>query len=125
MKILIIDDDHSTTVTLKALLMSQEGFKIDIAYDGQDALKALKKKDYDLLILDVMMPTFSGRDFVQELNKDKKRKNIPIILASALPIKSKELEDTMHEFKSLANIKGILEKPFSIENILEKIEKIK
>jgi DNA-binding response OmpR family regulator len=124
MKILIIDDDISTTVTLKALLMSKDDFEVDTANSGEDALKILETTSYDLLILDVMMPGFSGRDFCQELSKDEKIKNIPIIIASALPIASKELEEMMIEFKSLANIKGVLEKPFPLEDLLEEIKKV-
>ncbi len=124
MKILIIDDDISSGVTLKALLMSQDGLEIDIANSGRDALKVLQNMNYSLLILDVMMPDFSGLDFCRELNKDEKIKNTPIILASALPIASKELADMMIEFKSLANIKGVLEKPFIMEKLLEEIKKI-
>ena len=124
MKILIIDDDISANTTLKALLMSQEGYEIDTAYDGKDGLaKMTAKPDYDLLILDVMMPDFSGIDVCREMSKNNKIKNIPILLASALPITSKELGELLNEFKSLCNIKGALEKPFVLEDLLVQIKK--
>jgi DNA-binding response OmpR family regulator len=124
MKILIIDDDISANTTLKALLMSQEGYEIDTAYSGKDGLaKMIAKPDYDLLILDVMMPDFSGIDVCREMSKNNKIKNIPILLASALPITSKELGELLNEFKSLCNIKGALEKPFVLEDLLVQIKK--
>lgn len=125
MKILIIDDDINSTVTLKALLMSQDGLEIDIAYNGRDGLEMMRKNDYGLLILDIMMPDFSGLDVCREMSKDEKIKSVPIILASALPISSIELKDMLNEFRALSDIRGIVEKPFSMENLLLELAKIK
>ncbi len=123
MKILIIDDDASAAVTLKALLMSQEGFEIDTAFSGQAGLDMMAASHYDLLILDVMMSDFSGIDVCRAMSKDEKLKHIPILLASALPIASKELEELLNEFKSLVPIKGALEKPFVLDDMLQQIKK--
>lgn len=125
MKILIIDDDIGSTVTLKALLISQDNLEIDIANSGRDGLKMLDEGGYGAIILDVMMPDFSGLDLCRELNKNDEYKNLPIILASALPINSKELEDMLTEFRSLCNIIGVLEKPFVMEELLKEINKIR
>lgn len=125
MKILIIDDDVSVATTLKALLMSQEGYEIDIAYDGRKGLEMMAANPaYNLLILDVMMPDFSGIDVCKAMSKDAKLKNIPVLLASALPITSKELSELMNQFKALNVVKGALEKPFVLENLLAEIKKI-
>lgn len=126
MKILIIDDDASAAITLKALLMSQEGYEIDIAYDGHKGLEAMSSANpaYDLLILDVMMPDFSGIDVCKAMAQNEKLKNIPVLLASALPITSKELGELMSEFNSLNVVKGALEKPFVLEDLLAKIKTI-
>jgi DNA-binding response OmpR family regulator len=126
MRILIIDDDVSTTTTLKALLLSREPFDIDVAYGAQEGFdKMLKNPLYDLIILDVMMPDVSGMDVCKAMNKNDKLKNIPVLLASALPITSKELHELLEEFKELAVIRGVLEKPFVIDDLLEKIKEIK
>lgn len=125
MKILIIDDDISANTTLKALLMSQEGYQIDTAYSGQEGLaKMTANPNYDLLILDVMMPDFSGIDVCKAMSQNETIKNIPILLASALPITSKELGELLNEFKTLSNIKGALEKPFILDDLLTQIKKI-
>lgn len=125
MKILIIDDDISANTTLKALLMSQAGYQIDTAYSGQDGLtKMIANPNYDLIILDVMMPDFSGIDVCKAMSQNETIKNIPILLASALPITSKELGELLNEFKTLSNIKGALEKPFVLDDLLTQIKKI-
>lgn len=124
MKILIIDDDVSAATTLKALLMSQEGFEIDTVFSGREGLEKMAlNSDYDLLILDVMMPDFSGIDVCKEMAKNDKFKKIPVLLASALPIASKELEELLNEFRAQVTIKGALEKPFVLEDLLVAIKK--
>jgi DNA-binding response OmpR family regulator len=125
MKILIIDDDVSATITLKALLMSQDNFEIDIANSGPDGLNKMRSSGpYQLLILDVMMPDFSGLDVCRAMKKEETLKNIPVILASALPISSLELKDMLDEFYSLCSIIGVVEKPFVMAKLLEAIRKL-
>ncbi len=125
MKILIIDDDVSVTVTLKALLMSQAGYEIDVAFSGQEGLKKMiASPDYDLLILDVMMMGFSGIDVCKAMAADEKIKKIPVLLASALPITSKELGGLLDEFKALKVVKGAIEKPFILDELLVEINRI-
>lgn len=125
MRILIIDDDVSAATTLKALLMSQENFEIDVSYAGREGLeKMIANPPYDLLILDIMMPDFSGIEVCRAMSVNEKLKNIPVMLASALPITSKELSDLLAEFKALNVVKGVLEKPFVVEELLAEIHRI-
>lgn len=125
MRILIIDDDVSAATTLKALLMSQDNFEIDVVYAGREGLnKMIANPPYDLLILDIMMPDFSGIEVCRAMSTNEKLKKIPVLLASALPITSKELGDLMEEFKALNVVKGALEKPFVIENLIAEIRRI-
>ena len=125
MRILIIDDDISAATTLKALLMSQENFEIDVSYAGREGLdKMIANPLYDVLILDIMMPDFSGIEVCRAMSANEKLKAIPVILASALPITSKELSDLMAEFKALNVVKGVIEKPFVIEDLLTEIHRI-
>ena len=125
MRILIIDDDISAATTLKALLMSQEAFEIDVVYAGREGLdKMIANPPYDLLILDIMMPDFSGIEVCRAMSANDKLKQIPVLLASALPITSKELSDLMEEFKALNVVQGVLEKPFVIEDLLAEIRRI-
>lgn len=124
MKLLIIDDDVSAATTIQALL-SQQGYTVDVAYSGQEGLsKMMADPSYSLLILDVMMPDFSGIDVCKAMAANDAIKNIPILLASALPITSKELEELLSEFKSLCVVKGALEKPFILEDLLTQIKQI-
>jgi DNA-binding response OmpR family regulator len=125
MKILIIDNDINTVTTLKALLMTQKDIEVDAAYGGQEGLnKMAADSKYDLVILDIMMPTVSGMDVCKAMSKDEKLKIIPVLLVSALPIASKELSELLEQFRETHVVQGILEKPFEIENLITEIRKI-
>lgn len=124
MKILIIDDDVSAATTLQALL-NQQGYSVEVAYNGQEGLsKMMADPTFKLLILDIMMPDFSGIDVCKAMSSNETIKNIPVLLASALPITSRELSELLSQFKSLANVKGALEKPFVFDDLITEIHKI-
>ncbi|MFA5184190.1 MAG: response regulator [Patescibacteria group bacterium] len=123
MKILIVDNDLSTVTTLKALLLGQENFQIDTAFGGQEGLdKMAASPDYDLVILDIMMPKVSGMDVCQAMVKDWKLRDIPVLLmSSALPIPPAEFHNSLEKFSGLSVVKGVLEKPFVIRDLLVQI----
>ena len=125
MKILIVDNDESTVTTLKALLSSQGAFQIDVAYGGQESLdKMAANPDYDLVLLDIMMPKISGMDVCQAMVKDWRLMNIPVLLmSSALPIPPEEFQQSLEKFSALSVVKGVLEKPFTSDNLLAQIHK--
>jgi two-component system alkaline phosphatase synthesis response regulator PhoP len=126
MKILIIDNDISTVTTLKALLLSQESFAIDTAYGGRDGLeKMAEHSDYDLVLLDIMMPEVSGMDVCQAMVKDWKMRDIPVLLmSSALPIPPEEFQESLEKFSALSVVKGVIEKPFVVGNLVAKMHEV-
>lgn len=125
MKILIVDNDVNTVTTIKAFLTTQPTLEVDTAYGGQEGLDKMSANPaYNLLILDIMMPTISGMDVCKAMSKDEKMKNIPVLLVSALPIASKELRELLEQFQETHVVKGVLEKPFSIDSLLEQVNSI-
>jgi CheY-like chemotaxis protein len=125
MKILIVDNDVSTVTTLQALLLSQGTFDIDAAYGGQEGLdKMMANPNYDLVLLDIMMPTVSGMDVCQAMMKDYRLREIPVLLmSSALPIPPSEFHQSLERFSALSVVKGVIEKPFVIGDLLAEINK--
>lgn len=77
--ILICDDDPVVHESLDIYFIS-DGYTTDHTYNGEDGLNQALKTDYDMIILDLMMPKFSGIDVCRELRKSK---NTPIIILSA------------------------------------------
>ncbi len=82
-KILIVDDDGNIRKLLKQEL-EYAGYITDEASDGLDALNKIKRKKYDLIILDVMMPGLSGFDVAKVLKNSPETMNIPIIILSVV-----------------------------------------
>ena len=67
--ILLAEDDKQTAGYVKEAL-ELEGMDVDVAYDGKMGLDQYKKKNYDLILLDLEMPKMSGKEFLKEVRKD-------------------------------------------------------
>ena len=78
-KILVVDDDESIA-ELVALYLNKECFRTQISYDGEDALKAFKEFEPDLVLLDIMLPGMDGYGVLREIRKESK---VPVIMLSA------------------------------------------
>lgn len=77
--VLVCDDDREIVEAIE-IYLSQEGYKVLKAYDGEEALKVLDREKVDLLIIDVMMPKLDG---IRAMLKIREKKNMPIIILSA------------------------------------------
>ncbi len=82
-KSVVVADDDPHIADLLADLLENEGYKVRVAYDGEEALAATLEERPDLLLSDVMMPCRSGLDVVQTLRTRKDLRDIPVILTSA------------------------------------------
>lgn len=80
--ILLVEDEQSI-VTLIKYNLEKEGFKVFCSETGEDALKIIKEKTPDLVILDWMLPDTSGIDVCRQIKIDKKLKNIPVLILTA------------------------------------------
>lgn len=79
-KILVIEDDpHVCSVLRKGL--EEEGYSIDIAMEGHEGIEIFFKLRYDLVILDIMLPTISG---LEVCSKIREKSNVPILMLTAL-----------------------------------------
>jgi len=78
-KILLVDDEKRV-VDLVKLYLEKEGYFVDTAYNGEQALKMIGEAEYNLLILDLMLPVVDGWTVAQEVRKDS---DVPIIMLTA------------------------------------------
>jgi len=79
--ILYVEDDAVTVAAYKNRL-EQEGFTVDVASDGIEALKSLYKSKPDLLLLDLMLPRLTGEDVLRFVFSDPRLSHIPVIILS-------------------------------------------
>ena len=89
-KVLIIDDEKSIARALM-LKLQKEGFKIDVAFSGKEALPLLTSRKYSLVLLDLIMPGVDGFKILEILKESKN--DTPVVILS-------NLSDTEHEKRS-------------------------
>lgn len=78
-KVLVVDDEQSITELIK-LDLEFEGYQIETAYDGREALEKVESFQPDLIILDIMLPHITGYEVCRKVNE---KYNIPVILLTA------------------------------------------
>lgn len=83
-KILIVDDDEATLSAL-ADLLELEGYRVEKARNGKEALEKLVSGEPGLVLLDLKMPVMDGWQFLAEREKDDSARQIPVVLLSGLP----------------------------------------
>ncbi|SCY02819.1 response regulator [Alkaliphilus peptidifermentans] len=81
-KVLIVEDEKNIILSLKMLLM-KEGYKIEVATNGIDAIKLAQEALPDLIFLDIVLPYVNGYLVCEALREDPNTKHIPIIFTSA------------------------------------------
>ena len=113
-KILAVDDELDVVLIVKTALQS-EGFEVDTANNGPDALMLAKEKHYDLILLDVMMPGMTGFEVLRALKQHDATATIPVIMLTGVSERSKIVE----AIKSGTNYYII--KPFDFDDLLAKV----
>ncbi|MGB8453310.1 MAG: response regulator transcription factor [Anaerocolumna sp.] len=78
-KVLVVDDEKLIVKGIRFSL-EQDGMEVDCAYDGEEALEAAKKKEYDVILLDVMLPKITGFEVCQQIREFS---SMPIIMLTA------------------------------------------
>ncbi len=114
LKILIVDDEENIREVLKEYA-TFEGYTVDECDNGMKAIAMAKDTDYDLIIMDVMMPKLDGFSTVKEIRKFK---NVPVIMVSARG----EEYDKLFGFE--IGIDDYVVKPFSPKEVMARINAI-
>jgi len=115
MRILIIEDEPKVVSFLKEGLI-EAGYEIDVAYDGQTGKSKAMTKQFDLVLLDIMIPLLNGVDLCKILHKAKP--DLPIIMLTALD----SVENKIQGFEAGAD--DYLVKPFEFIELLARIRAI-
>jgi DNA-binding response OmpR family regulator len=116
-RVLVVDDEEDVRNLVKVILEA-EGYSVDVTSNGEDAQKILKKKRFDLLILDVVMPQSDGLELCRKIRHDKKLRDTPVIMFSAL---GKGIRTMLSEDEK-AN--DYLDKPFEKKILVEMVNKL-
>ena len=116
MKILVIDDSQEIAEALKFWL-ENEGVTVEVITDGSTGLDMIRNKQFDLILLDVAMPDFTGLDVIDSLTNEGllESKNIIIFTASS--------DKNLFERLKNLGVKGILKKPSSLQELEDLLDK--
>jgi two-component system copper resistance phosphate regulon response regulator CusR len=115
LRILIVEDDKKIAESLKKGLLEQH-YSVDVAFDGEEGLYLAEVNDYDVIILDLMLPKKDGKTVCRELRSSKV--NIPILMLTALD----SIEDKIEGLDSGAD--DYLTKPFHLGELLARVRSL-
>jgi DNA-binding response OmpR family regulator len=112
MRILVVEDEHKIAQAVKEGL-EQESYAVDVAYDGETGLNTALNDDYDLIILDVMLPKLNGLEVCQKIRANSD--HTPILMLTA----KNQNRDVVQGLNTGAD--DYLAKPFSFEVLLARV----
>lgn len=115
-KRILIVDDESSIVTLLKFNVEQAGFESDVAYDGLEAVKKAEEGNFDLIILDLMLPEMDGTEVCKHLRSNKI--DTPILMLTA---KDEEIDKILG---LELGADDYLTKPFSPKEVIARIKAI-
>ncbi len=118
MKILGIDDNEDL-LSLCEISLSSEGHEYTAIDNGREGLQAIKDKKFDVVLLDLSMPDFSGVDVIDALAKEGIIKKQKIVIFTASSATEKEYGPLLEK-----GAHSILKKPVDVDELLETVKKI-
>jgi CheY-like chemotaxis protein len=80
-KILLIEDEK-IMINLLEKKLTQEGYDVTVAVNGEEGLKKMKEIKPDIILLDIIMPKMGGFEVMEEMGKDSELKKIPVVIIS-------------------------------------------
>ena len=118
-RVMVVDDDADFVNVAKSMLEAG-GYEVDVAYNGSECLEKLQASRPDLVLLDIMMSTWSeGFEVADKLRDLAPGKPVPVILVSSLDLKS-DLEGTPG-IQSMLPVRACLVKPVQRERLLAQV----
>jgi len=111
-QILVVEDDKNIANAVQAFLM-EAGYNTDVCYDGDDALTQFYDKQYNLLILDIMLPGVNGKELLREFRKIS---TAPVLIMTALT----EDYHQIYAFDNQAD--DYVTKPFSMPILMRRVD---
>ena len=119
-RILIVEDDEDIVETVKYAL-ELRGFEVDVAYDGLHALRKARKNEYDLMLLDIMLPGKNGYEVSRMLKQDMEDGKVnpfKILVLTARKVDTPEREDFLATW---SNADEYMYKPFELDDLIARI----
>jgi len=114
-KVLVVDDEFEIRDVLSRFL-TEEGYEIILASNGEEALELVERENPQVVLLDILMPGIGGIETCKRLKENEKTRFIPVIMATALWDKLSEAID--------AGAEDFVTKPFNLTELSHRVESI-
>lgn len=116
-KVLLIEDEPNIIEAIRFIL-SRDGWRVDTHADGRTALDAVKARQPDLVILDVMLPNRSGFDILSDIRADESFRDLPVMMLTARgQQRDRDLAEEM-------GVSRFMTKPFSNAEVLASVREL-
>ena len=81
---LLVVDDNEMNRDLLSRRLERQGYRVTVAVDGQQALEVLDSENFNLVLLDIMLPVINGYQVLEQMKADQALSHIPVIITTAL-----------------------------------------
>jgi DNA-binding NtrC family response regulator len=108
-RVLVVDDDTAVRRLVQTVL-TREGYEVDEAYGGRDALEKIAWDGYDAIVLDLMMPEISGFDILSAISQVRPNSKCVVVISAAAPQAISEADSPI--------VRARLRKPFEISDLI-------
>ena len=117
MRILVVEDNDEISEAMSFYCSAKKDIECNVVNNGQEGLERIRKYKFDLVLLDLALPDFSGWDVIKSLKQDGsiKSKNIVIFTASSDQVVLNDIRDS--------GVKDVFKKPFSLDQLTALVEK--
>jgi CheY-like chemotaxis protein len=115
-KVLLVDDD-AQICTFVSMLLQLEGISTLVAQTAENALGALAREEFDVVLLDIAMPDIDGIELCRRIKGDPKTRELPVVIVSARPG-----EDVIRRAKA-AGADDFIRKPFENDELIAQIRR--
>ncbi len=112
---ILVVDDNMKNLQIIGKILKQEGYRVEFATDGENALEWIDQQDFNLILLDIMMPGMSGYEVCERIKQNEEKKDIPVIFLT-----SKTDEESMVKGFDLGAIDYVA-KPFNKKELLARV----
>ena len=115
--VLLVDDD-SLIIRMYQKKLTQDGYDVKTAFNGEEALIEIRKQRPDVIMLDVMMTKMNGVETLKALKEDEKTASIPVIFLTNLGDKQEDVENA----KKLGVLDYLVKSEISLKDLSERIK---
>lgn len=119
MKLLLIDDNKDIN-DMVCLCLETQDITVKVVDEGREGLRSIKENHFDVILLDLAMPGFSGFDIFKALKDEGLLASKNIVIFTASSVTDNEIQEML-----LTGAKGVLKKPISIDDLIETVERFR